>query len=301
MSAEVNVLLSTYNGEKYLGELLDSLANQSYSQLKITIRDDGSSDNTISIIKSFTMNWNNIEFIRGDNLGVINSFFTLLKEAEHSGYYAFCDQDDVWFPDKTERAVDAINRYPVSKPVMYCSAYSLVDENLKPIGKPSKTTKKPGFGNALVENIATGCTVVINNAARDVLITKLSQNALMHDWWVYLVISAVGEVIYDPSPSILYRQHASNVIGAKANVINKWANRVRQYKTRDGERLISRQVSEFYELYKCEMDNKILEMTEKFLNDRFINRVSNVFNSPFYRQSVIDTLIFKILYFRKRI
>lgn len=301
MSVQANILLSTYNGEKYLGELLDSLANQSYSQLKITIRDDGSSDNTISIIKNFTINRNNIKFSKGDNLGVINSFFTLLKEAEHSGYYAFCDQDDVWFPDKIERAVDAINRYPVSKPVMYCSAYSLVDENLKPIGEPSKITKKPGFGNALVENIATGCTVVINQAARDILVTKLPQNALMHDWWVYLVISAFGEIIYDSNPSILYRQHASNVVGAKANVISKWVNRVRQYRNRNGERLISRQISEYYDLYSLEMDNKMLEITEMFLDNRFINRAKIFFNSPFYRQSVIDNLIFKILYLQKKI
>lgn len=301
MSAQVNILLSTYNGEQYLGELITSLVNQTYPYLKITIRDDGSTDNTISIVKSFAEKWSNIKLIRGQNLGVINSFFTLLQEAEYSGYYAFCDQDDVWLPDKMDRAINAINNYPTNKPVMYCSAYSLVDEKLKHIGKPPKATNKPAFANALVENIATGCTIVINQAAREILVDKLPQNALMHDWWIYLVISAVGEVIYDPSPSILYRQHASNVVGAKANAISKWVNRVRQYKTRDDERLILQQVSEFYELYKCEMDIKTLEMAESFLNDSFTNRFNNVFNSPFYRQSAIDNFIFKLLYLNKKI
>ncbi|MGI6428469.1 MAG: glycosyltransferase family 2 protein [Syntrophomonadaceae bacterium] len=274
MSKVVNILLSTYNGEKYLGELLHSLVNQSYPFIKITIRDDGSSDDTISIVENFVERHNHIQLIKGQNLQVIRSFFTLLQEADYSGYYAFCDQDDVWRSDKIERAVDAINRYPVSKPVMYCSDYSLVDENLNPIGKPWKVKKKPVFGNALVENIATGCTIVINQAARAVLINKLpTKNVLMHDWWIYIVISALGKVIYDTTPSILYRQHSSNVVGANAHIISELVHRVRKYRNRDDFKLISKQVSEFHELYKSEMDSKTLEVTEKFLNDRFFNRV----------------------------
>ena len=298
---DINVLLSTYNGEKYLPELLESLANQTYSPVKITIRDDGSRDNTIKTIETFAAGRNNLSFYKGENLGVVNSFFMLLKNADASGYYSFCDQDDVWLPDKLERAVDAINKHSKSKPVIYCSAYNLVDEKLNYIGKPLTTIKKPSFGNALVENLATGCTVVINNSARDILINKLPQNALMHDWWMYLVISAFGQVIYDPNPSILYRQHASNVVGAQANMMTKWMNRVKQYKKRNGERLIFQQVLEFYNLYKNQMDKKTLDITEKFLNDTLINRITNCFFSPFYRQSAIDNMIYKILYLQKKI
>jgi len=186
--------------------------------------------------------------------------------------------------------------------IMYCSDYSLVDENLNPIGKPWKVKKKPVFGNALVENIATGCTIVINQAARAVLINKLpTKNVLMHDWWIYIVISALGKVIYDTTPSILYRQHSSNVVGANAHIISELVHRVRKYRNRDDFKLISKQVSEFHELYKSEMDSKTLEVTEKFLNDRFFNRVKNILRGTFYRQSIIDNLIFKILYFQNKI
>lgn len=298
---DVNILLSTYNGEKYLPELLESLTNQTYSPVKITIRDDGSRDNTIKTIETFAAGRKNISFYKGENLGVVNSFFWLLREAETSGYYALCDQDDVWLPDKLERAVDAINEHSKGKPMMYCSAYNLVDKKLNFIGKRSTKIKKPSYGNALVENIATGCTVVINNSARDILINKLPENALMHDWWIYLVVSAFGQVIYDPNPSILYRQHASNVVGAQANMMTKWMNRVKQYKKRNGERLIFQQVFEFYNLYKNQMDKKTLDITEKFLNDTLINRIKNCFFSPFYRQSAIDNMIYKILYLQKKI
>jgi len=301
VSTDVNILLSTYNGEKYLPELLDSIANQTYPHLKITIRDDGSSDNTISIVEEFARLRSDVTLIRGANIGITRSFFTLLSEAEPCGYYAFCDQDDVWLPDKVERAVKALNNHPTDIPVMYCSAYELVDEELRPIGKSIRKKMRPGFGNALVENNATGCTIVLNNAARDKLIKKLPQKALMHDWWMYMVISAFGTVTYDPVPSILYRQHASNVLGVKTNPLGRWIRRIRQYKDRDGERLIRRQVCEFYELYKDEMDEKTLEMTKRFLDDSFINRVRNLFSSTFYRQTAIDNLIFKVLYLVNRI
>lgn len=301
MPVDVNILLSTYNGEKYLPELLDSIANQTYPHLKITIRDDGSTDNTIAIIDEFARKRNGVVIIKGSHMGITGSFFTLLKEADPCGYYAFCDQDDVWLPDKVERAVNAINRFPEGTPVMYCSAYKLVDENLRPIGKPLSKAIIPGFGNALVENNATGCTIVLNNAARDKLVKKLPRRALMHDWWVYLVVSAFGTVIYDPVPSILYRQHSSNVVGVKVNPLSRWANRVRQYKDRNGERLIRQQVCEFYELYKDELDEKVLEMTERFLDDSLTNRLKTMFSKTFYRRSVIDNLIFKALYLAKRI
>lgn len=301
MPVNVNILLSTYNGEKYLPELLDSLVNQTYPHLKITIRDDGSTDNTIAIVEEFARARSGVTLIKGQNIGITRSFFTLLNEAEPCGYYAFCDQDDVWLPDKLERAVNAIDKYPASTRVMYCSAYKLVDEKLKPIGKSCVKDIKPGFGNALVENNATGCTIVLNRAAREKLVNKLPRKALMHDWWMYIAISAFGEVIYDPTPSILYRQHTSNVLGVKANPFSRWVNRIRQYRNRNGERLIRRQVCEFYELYKEEMDEKTLEMTEQFLDDSFINRIKNIFNNTFYRQAAIDNLIFKVLYLANKI
>jgi len=301
VSTDVNILLSTYNGERYLPELLDSIANQTYPDLKITIRDDGSSDNTISIVKEFARVRSGVTLIRGTNIGITRSFFALLSEAEPCGYYAFCDQDDVWLPDKVERAVNAINNHPLDKPVMYCSAHELVDKELRPIGKSIRKKIRPGFGNALVENNAMGCTIVLNNAARDKLIKKLPQKALMHDWWMYMVISAFGIVTYDPVPSILYRQHASNVLGVKTTPLGRWVRRIRQYKDRGSERLIRRQVCEFYELYKDEMDEKTLEKTKRFLDDSFINRVRNLFSSTFYRQTTIDNLIFKVLYLVNRI
>lgn len=298
---DVNILLSTYNGEKYLAPLLKSLVSQTYRHLKFTIRDDGSSDSTLDILEKFAQEHEAVKLIKGKNIGVLQSYFMLLQEAEPSGYYAFCDQDDVWLEDKVERAIDAIRRYPEQEPVLYCSGYALVDENLSRIGKQHASKIRPGFSNALVENIATGCTIVLNRAAREVLIRKIPQKALMHDWWSYLVISALGTVIYDPVPSVLYRQHSSNAVGVRSGFARMWLHRLSQYRQRKGARLVYQQVAEFYDLYGQDLDEEARKITEQFLSDRFWDRLKAVLAGVLYRQSFIDNLIFKVLYLSGKI
>ncbi len=207
----VNILLSTYNGERFVGEQLDSLFSQTYPNIAIHIRDDGSTDDTVDIIDAHPNRHRLASFDIGGNIGVVPSFLTLSAQHGAPGeLYAFCDQDDVWKPEKIARAMEKILACPAPDKVLYCSRLEYVDERLGHLGY-SRVPQQIGFSNAIVENIAVGCTTVFGDTIRRLLLEGAPENMMMHDWWTYLVASGFGEVIYDDFVSIQYRQHGSTV------------------------------------------------------------------------------------------
>jgi hypothetical protein len=144
----------------------------------------------------------------------------LCHPALHADYYALSDQDDIWFPDKLERAVKWLGMVPETQPALYCTRTELIDEAGQSIGYSPLFTRPPAFGNALMQNVAGGNTMVMNNTARALLLEAGSDiDVIAHDWWVYIVISACGgTVYYDAEPSLRYRQHGGNLIGANAGL-----------------------------------------------------------------------------------
>jgi len=211
LSPKINILLSTYNGERFIIEQLDSLFNQTYANIKIYIRDDGSTDSTVNLIRTYPDHKKLITLSIGNNIGVIPSFLQLLTDNEGTNeLYAFCDQDDVWRPEKISRAVEKVMSCSEPDKILYCSRLEYVDENLRHLGY-SPLPRHIGFSNAAVENIATGCTVVFGETIRKFLLKGTPSDMLMHDWWAYLIASTFGDVIYDEFPSIQYRQHDNTV------------------------------------------------------------------------------------------
>lgn len=210
------ILLSTYNGEKYLETQLKSLLAQTIaSQTTIIIRDDGSSDNTIEILKKYQEK-GNIICHKESNVGVVRSFFTLLRSAPTTEYYAFCDQDDYWMPQKMEKAIEALEK--IEEPALYCSRKIIVDKDLK---KMSKKDKEPLFNflDVLMKgNIASGCTMVFNNPLRDLFLKFIPDDVeikhLYHDTWLFILAYFTGKIVYSKKSYILYRQHGNNVVGA---------------------------------------------------------------------------------------
>ncbi len=160
-SGKVQILMSTYNGEEFIREQLDSILGQSYPDVDILIRDDGSTDDTFVILKEYEELHQNIHAYQGANLGVNRSFFELLSESNpKASYIGFCDQDDCWLPEKIEAAVRQLER--MEGPALYCGAKTLVNENLEPLGSQQNPHVTPGFGNAVIESICSGCTLVVN-------------------------------------------------------------------------------------------------------------------------------------------
>lgn len=308
------VLLSTYNGEKYIEEQLDSLLKQEGVGLHILIRDDGSKDSTVNIISNIKEHTSiPIMLLEEKNSGAKASFFELLRIASEKysefEYFAFCDQDDVWKPNKLRRAVTIMSQEASTSPLMYCSATQMVDAKLSPLKVwPSTPRKKLSMYNALVENVAVGCTTVLNKKALDLISSSLPSNAdqvIMHDWWAYLCISTFGKVIFDQDPFILYRQHSSNVLGGQTDGwITKWKKRFQRYFQGQNHYIISNQAKEFYKCFHNRMNNKRRLDVQQFIeatSKSGISRLSYAFKTPFYRQVITDNYIFKLIFFTGKV
>lgn len=298
---KVQVLLSTYNGEKYLREQLESLLKQGNVDLKILIRDDGSKDHTIDIIDEFIDKNSNIQLIRGKNIGVVRSFFELIELAdEEIDYYAFCDQDDYWKDDKLLIAVNRLeDEKEVLMPLLYCSKTITTDQNLN-IKSASSIPKKPlKIENAVVENIATGCTVVFNKSCKETIVSKKVDfnNILMHDWWLYMVSLVLGKVIYDTESFIYYRQHASNVVGGNISLLNSYKKKFKRFLSSESKGLLVLQAKELLKLYETEIGNNDRLFLEKFVKNRsaFFAKLNFAFLGGAYRQSTLDNIFLKLL------
>ena len=217
---KVQVLMSTYNGEKYLIEQVDSILAQKGVEVYILVRDDGSKDNTVNILREYK----NVEVIQAENVGVCKSFFELIDKSGEYDYYAFADQDDVWDSDKLSVAIKTLEKNS-EIPAVYASNTRLVDANLSFI-RNEEDNPKTTLGSAFIKNYCTGCTMVFNHCLINYLRIKKPEYAPMHDWWVNLVCLAVGGVsYYDTSAHMNYRQHGRNVLGAEISFFSKAKNR----------------------------------------------------------------------------
>lgn len=208
------VVMSTYNGERFIDEQIASILEQLPADGWLLVRDDGSSDGTATRVRAIADP--RIQLTIGENLGFAGSFFALLASVPpEADVVMLADQDDVWLPGKIARAGASIAQ--CEGPALYFSRLQLVDAELNPLGLTNGWPRGPSFANALSENIVTGCTIALNRAAL-ALVLRLGdvRQLRFHDWWIYLVVSAFGTVIADPTPTILYRQHGRNVLGRGA-------------------------------------------------------------------------------------
>ena len=211
---KVQVLLSTYNGEKYIKEQIESILNQKEVEVSLLIRDDGSSDKTIEIIGKLADKNNNIIYYKDENLGPARSFMDLLYKSSEYDYYAFADQDDIW---RKQKLISAINmlKEKENEPSLYMSALEVVDENLNLI-ETKKVNGNLSFEGEMIRNFATGCTMVLNKKLCDIIKQYNPSYLIMHDSWITRVCYAVGgNVIIDDNSYIKYRQHTGNVLGYK--------------------------------------------------------------------------------------
>jgi glycosyltransferase involved in cell wall biosynthesis len=218
LTGTVAILLCTRNGAGFLDEQLNSIAAQSFAGWRVVISDDASTDGTRGILQSFAAraeNRDRVELREGAQRGPAPNFLSLATDSKIiADYFAYCDQDDVWDRDKLARALRFLSSVPASIPALYCSRTTLIDDTGKHIGLSPLFQAAPSFRNALVQSVGGGNTMVFNKAAQGLLIAAGSSTAVSHDWWTYLLVSGAGGcVIYDPRPSIAYRQHGSNYIG----------------------------------------------------------------------------------------
>ena len=220
----IAILLSTFNGAPYLAAQLDSLAAQEGVEWRLFWRDDGSHDGSPALMQAFAAASGAGRVMRVDeagHMGVTASYMALLRAAvaQGSDVVAFSDQDDVWLPGKLARGLEQLRLGRVGAgigmPVLYCSRQVLVDGALQRICESAPITVAPGLGPALTQNVATGCTVMLDRAAAILVAASTPPPPSLHDWWSYLLVAgAGGRIIADDAATVLYRQHGNNAVGA---------------------------------------------------------------------------------------
>ena len=230
----VAILLSTYNGERYLQEQLASFTTQTHTNWHLYWRDDGSTDQTTALMADFAAK-SEAGRIAADpghaRLRATGSFLRLLRLALQgpAAYFAFADQDDVWLPEKLAHGVAALHLLPPRQPALYFCARALVDAGLSPAGQVLAPARPPGFPASLTQNLAPGCCMMLNRAAAELIDTSEVPEGTWHDWWSYLVVSASGgTVIAGATPDILYRQHSLNLIGEPRGFWHRTAGATRR-------------------------------------------------------------------------
>lgn len=293
---KVAILLCTYHGQHYLSQQLDSFAAQSHTNWEVWASDDGSRDDTHAILEDYQQKWpaGRLSIHFGPAKGPAANFLSLTCKASiEADYYAYSDQDDVWEPNKLARAVEWLETIPENIPALYCSRTRLVDANNNEIGMSPLFSKPLSFANALMQNIGGGNTMVFNNAARN-LLREAGENlpVIIHDWWVYMVVTGCGgKVFYDSEPTLRYRQHDGNLIGMNATwsarfkrIRMLWQGRFRDWN--DSNIAALRALS-----YRLTPEN--LEILERFARARemsLIPRLIHLKRSGIYRQTLLGNL-----------
>ena len=273
---DVNILMSTYNGEKYIEEQLDSIINQDFKgRIKITVRDDGSADKTVALVRKYENSDNRIiEIIEGNNLGPQKSFLELIRIADAADYYFFSDQDDIWYPHKISEAVSMLET--VSEPACYCTNYDLYNDNLKQ-KRECIIKEKPTFTpiKSLLYNQIPGCVMGFNYKLMSILKKLELNNIMMHDSMVLSLAASTGTIIYNDKASISHRIHGNNVVGEghKKIIPHKW-------------------IVEKIKLVINKDAYDISEMAEEFIRNAQIKKeyISDLYLLRDYKKSMSNTL-----------
>lgn len=296
----VAILLCTYHGEEFLAEQLDSFARQTHTNWTLWVSDDGSTDDTLAILERYQKAWgaDKLIILHGPADGPTKNFMSLVHNAQiQADYYAFSDQDDIWEADKLQRAIALLTRNAAPEnhdtPALYCSPTRYVDADNQEIGLSQRFTQRPSFANALMQNIAGGNTMVFNHAACQLLRrVRKTADIVIHDWWLYIVVSGCGGIIfYDTYPSVRYRQHANNIIGMNSS----WQARLhRIHKLFEGR---FREWNEMNIVALQQQENQLTERNKRVLallsqarQSWLIPRTALLLRAGVYRQTVLGNL-----------
>lgn len=269
----VDILLATYNGEQFIAEQIESVLKQTNASWRLLVSDDGSTDNTLAIVHRYAETDDRIRVVSGNNgHGGPNGNFMFLLRQSHADYAMFCDQDDVWYPQKVELTLDCMasleSRHP-NRPALVFTDHEVVDENLETIHEsfwqcsfidPNRTE----FSKLLVSPVASGCTMMVNDKLRElVLRTPPTQEMILYDWWISLVASGFGVMDYVNAPTSKYRQHGTNAAGAvqKTNIqtLATWRTAAAGMKSH------IMQAESFYQVYGDQLNPSTREQLTSFI------------------------------------
>ncbi|MBD5288503.1 MAG: glycosyltransferase family 2 protein [Bacteroides sp.] len=296
---QITILMSTYNGEKFLRPQLDSIFSQENVDIHLLIRDDGSVDSTLSILRKYERIYpDKVKILPGENIGWKKSFRTLLDYAAENfngcNYFAFADQDDIWLPAKLEKAISNIKEH-AAVPVLYYSNLFFYKNEINE-GLIHKTAAEATFKNCLARNYATGCTIVFNSRLLECLSHGTPCIDIPHDHWAYMVAVLCGKVIYDSDSYILYRQHDSNQIGSKHGLFDVWKARFKRFSQPELDNIREKTAKELLRIHASDMYPEARKAVEKLAGykDSISNRLRLLFDSGYTLNNLGNDFFFKL-------
>lgn len=278
MKYSVQVFLSTYNGEKYIVSQIESLLVQKDVKVNILVRDDGSTDGTVDILKKYEKK-GVLTFYQGKNMGYAKSFLHLLTNNKEADYYAFCDQDDVWLPDKLIKAIEKISKN--EGPSLYTSTLKRVDENLRFLGMQSFKNLRITLGAEFTRHRLAGCTFVFNKELYNIIKNAYYIKNLncSHDKLITILCLAInGKVIFDKNSYILFRRYGTNTSSDGKSILHKLLKEKEHFTSyKNNESNLAKCILEYY---KEQISEQNLDLLLKIANYRnnIINYIKLIFS-----------------------
>jgi rhamnosyltransferase len=289
--------MSTYNGKKYIEQQLDSIFNQTYKNIEILIRDDGSTDGTIELLHEYEKT-GKIELVTGENLGIWKSVYWLAANTGEADYYSFADQDDIWSSDKIERSVSAFDKIEQEKPALYFCNFDYYDEEMNFSSHRNRLGVELTFINSLVNFIAYGFTCVINEKMRHLFLQMPTDIQFYHDYLFLILATAFGDAIYeDDYVGAKYRRHGKNVSVTNESTLKLLIWRVKNFLLND-EFKYKEKWSKFSEIYSEELDDRNKEILKWFTKQgySFGNAMRRTFYTKRYREALLDELALRAMF-----
>ncbi|MCU7248708.1 glycosyltransferase family 2 protein [Pseudomonas koreensis] len=291
----VAILMCSYNGERFLSEQLASIEQQNHTQWRLFVSDDGSTDSTLSILRTFQtrLGGRKVTLVSGPQAGFASNFMSVTcLESIDADFYAWSDQDDVWSADKLSAALAWLRQIPKDVPALYASRTILVDEAGVTVGLTPRFCRSFSFCNALVQNVAAGNTMVFNRAARELLRANPRLSIVAHDWWAYLLVTgAGGAFFFDETPHLFYRQHEANSIGANTGLKSALI-RIRKLFQGRLSRWIDQNVSNLdsVDYLLAEPSLEVLRRFKAARNRSLPGRLLGMWRAGVYRQTLMGNL-----------
>ncbi|WP_051437806.1 glycosyltransferase family 2 protein [Eubacterium xylanophilum] len=303
--SKVHVVVPTYNGERYLKALLDSVIANDYNDFDIEICDDCSTDGTVAIAEEYVREYDNITLHKNKkNLGYTKNFLSAIKRSE-SPYIMLCDQDDIWHKNKirvtAERMKKVEKKWPDQPVLVFTDAMNYDSDSKMELGSFFRNShmdpRDSGLAKLLMENKVIGCTVMINRQVLDYL-DVIPEGIKVHDWWLALICRCFGKISYIDNMTLHYRQHSGNMIGGAsfgAYFVNRLVNIVKQ---RNAIRANVRQGKAFYNLFKDRLRDKdryVLRHFARLYDINPIKRKYEIVKFGFKKSGIIRNLMLIII------
>lgn len=306
---KIQVLLATYNGSKYVIDQINSIIMNfkwvPEYDCSILISDDSSSDETIELVKNNFLDNPYVHIISTSRKGGVRNNFTFLINHAYGDFIFFCDQDDLWLPSKIRVFMDEFSKCSSleNKPLLIHSDLCVTDSILSPIHTSmfeyQKLNKEPSFSNLIVSNSITGCVLAINKPLLDLLKKSSISESIMHDWYIGLIASSFGKIVFIPKSLILYRQHENNQVGAKKFSFSEMLSLVKIKKIKHSIWLTKKQAEIFLSDFEGLLDKNIEKTLKEYISSfdkSLFSRSLIFFKYEIYKYGFVRNVVFFIFF-----